>query len=391
MMQEQLICISQACFTGINRVIYRKLLEKGWNIQLVAPSQLEFPVGKKDAEPSQPGDPPMHFLELQGKNPRVQWYKGLKKLLHNVHPRIIYLDNDPASRMAARLSIWCKKNNAALICQSCENLSIKVGKVYEREGAKGIPAALVKNFFSFYSKKYCSHVFVISNEGEKVFKDLGYRSVSKTPLGFDENIFHPDEKDRESIRGEKKLTGTVFSYFGRLVPEKGVHILLDALSQLKDLKWQLLVDDFEVYKSAYIEKIRKQIIDLGLQDRVVYFHASHTEIARYMNAADVVVLASVSTPKWKEQYGRVVPEAMACGRLVVVAKSGALPELAGDAGIVFEEKNITQLAGILRDIIIHPNAYAAYNEKAHQRAYAELSVSKQAAIMDSKFKELITT
>lgn len=389
MTQEPVICISQASFTGINRVIYRKLHEKGWNIQLVAPSQLEFPVGKKEAEPAQPGDPPMHFLELQGKNPRVQWYRGLKELLAKIRPRIIYLDNDPASRMAARLSIWCNKNNAALICQSCENLSIQFGKVYAREGVKGIPAAIVKNFFAYFSKKYCSHVFVISNDGEKVFNNLGYRSVSKTPLGFDENIFYPDNKERESVRAEKKLAGTVFSYFGRLVPEKGVHILLAALAQVKDLNWQLLMDDFEIYKSAYIDEIKKQISDLGLQNRVVYFHASHTEIARYMNAADVVVLASVSTPKWIEQYGRVVPEAMACGRLVVVARSGALPELAGDAGIVFEEKNISQLAGILRDIILHPNTYTAYHEKAYKRAYAELSVTKQAAIMDNKFKELL--
>jgi hypothetical protein len=55
MMQEPVICISQACFTAINRIIYRKLQEKGWNIQLVAPDQLNFPIGKKEAEPSQPG------------------------------------------------------------------------------------------------------------------------------------------------------------------------------------------------------------------------------------------------------------------------------------------------------------------------------------------------
>jgi glycosyltransferase involved in cell wall biosynthesis len=389
MMQEPVICISQASFTAINRIIYRKLQEKGWNIQLIAPSHLEFPGGKKETQPAEPGDPPMHFLELQGKNPRVQWYKGLKQLLRNTRPRIIYLDNDPASRLAARLSIWCNRNNAVLICQSCENLSIQPGEVYKREGIKGIPAALVKNFFGYWSKKYCSHVFVISNDGERVFNELGYRSVSKTPLGFDENIFFPDETARKTVRAEKKLNRTVFSYFGRIVPEKGVHILLDALAQVKDLEWQLLMDDFEVYKSPYIEVIKKQIDELGLQDRVVYFHASHTEIARYMNAADVVVLASVSTPKWVEQYGRVVPEAMACGRLVVVARSGALPELADDAGIIFEEKNITQLAGIIRDIILHPDNYAAYNNKAHQRAYAQLSVNRQAAIMDSKFRELL--
>src|SRR5690242_13387841 len=109
-MQEPVICISQACFTAVNRIIYRKLQEKGWNIQLVIPSHLEFPGGKKEAQSPQPCDPPIHFLTLEGKNPRVQWYKGLKKLLNKLQPRLVYLDNDPASRLAAGLSVWCKNN-----------------------------------------------------------------------------------------------------------------------------------------------------------------------------------------------------------------------------------------------------------------------------------------
>jgi len=388
-MQETIVCISQPSFTSVNRTVYRKLKQKNWDIQLVAPSQLDFPGGRKNADKVLNEDPPMHFLELESGNPRLQLYKGLLLLLDKLKPGIVYLDNDPVSRMAMQVGTWCKLNNAKFICQSCENLSIKLSSVFQREGIKGIPAALVKNYFRFRTTKLCSHVFVINNDGEKIFRELGYRSVSKTPLGFDDRIFYPDENSRNAIRTEKSLTKTVFSYFGRLVPEKGVHLFLNALAQIKDLGWQLLMDDFEAYATGYTAEIRKQIEVLGLQDKVIYFHASHTEIGKYMNAADVVVLASISTPKWKEQYGRVIPEAMACGRLVVVARSGALPELAGDAGIVFEEGDVEGLVNILRDIIVHPASYTAYHEKASRRAHSLLSVTSQADILDKKFRELL--
>src|SRR6266700_6082380 len=105
-----IVCISQASFTIVNRTVYRALKTRGWNIQLVAPAILDFPGGKKNADPAQETDPPMHFLELLGKNPRIQKYAGLIPLLQQLRPAIIYLDNDPASRMAATLAIWCNKN-----------------------------------------------------------------------------------------------------------------------------------------------------------------------------------------------------------------------------------------------------------------------------------------
>jgi glycosyltransferase involved in cell wall biosynthesis len=383
-----ILAVSQASFTAINRTIYSALKSRGWNIHLVAPAKLIFSGRLSGAEPEQPGDPQIHFLKLNGNNPRIQWYKGLIQTLDSLKPQIVYLDNDPASFMATRIGIWCRFNNAKLVCQSCENLSIKIGKVYQRQGLKGIPAALMKNIFSLVSKKLSSHVFVISNDGADVFKDLGYNSVSKTPLGFNENIFFVDDDARNRIRKEKDLDTITFAYFGRLVPEKGIHIMLEALSRIKDLKWKLLMDDFEIYANPYTEEIKQQIGKLKIQDRVIYFHASHTGIAAYMNAADVVLLPSISTPVWKEQYGRVVPEAMACGKILVVSATGALPELVAEAGITFPEKNIEELVKIMRDIILNPDNYKKYNSLAYERAHNYLGIKSQTEIMNNKFVEL---
>ena len=108
-----------------------------------------------------------------------------------------------------------------------------------------------------------------------------------------------------------------------------------------------------------------------------------------MNASDITVLASISTPKWKEQYGRVIPEAMACKNSVIVANSGALPELVGDAGFVFEEKNIDELAQNIENLIKNQNICSDYKEKAYQRAQKHLSIKSQFEIYDKIFKEIV--
>ena len=99
-----------------------------------------------------------------------------------------------------------------------------------------------------------------------------------------------------------------------------------------------------------------------------------------MNAADVVVLPSVSTTQWVEQYGRVAPEAMACGCLVVAANSGALPELIGDVGKLFPEGNVTALRGILQDALVNLPSFLAMRTAAANRSHETLSSSAQARL-----------
>jgi glycosyltransferase involved in cell wall biosynthesis len=183
---------------------------------------------------------------------------------------------------------------------------------------------------------------------------------------------------RHSLGLEKKT----IAYFGRLVSEKGINLLLEALSTLKDLQWQFIIDKFSVYRSTYEEQLQSQIQVFGLTNQVVYFDAPHNKMQDYMNAADIVVLPSISTPKFKEQYGRVIPEAMACGKIVVGSQSGAIPELIGEAGFVFLEGDVNKLAEILRYLLTAPESELDLMRiKAVERAYTYLSAAKQAEIM----------
>ena len=62
---------------------------------------------------------------------------------------------------------------------------------------------------------------------------------------------------------------------------------------------------------------------------------------------DVVVVPSLETPSWVEQFGRVAVEAMASGVVVVASRSGSLPEVVGEAGVLVPPGDVGALADAL--------------------------------------------
>ena len=93
--------------------------------------------------------------------------------------------------------------------------------------------------------------------------------------------------------------------------------------------------------------LREQAAKNGIAEQVIFAGAvSHREAARYMKALDVFVLPSRTMPNWKEQFGRVIIEAMACAIPVIGSDSGEIPNLirATGGGLVFRERDVTDLA-----------------------------------------------
>jgi glycosyltransferase involved in cell wall biosynthesis len=239
---------------------------------------------------------------------------------------------------------------------------------------------------SMAARALVDHIFVLSGDSAAVMRGFGFDGrVTRIPLGFDREIFRVDDAARSRVRRALGLNAVTFAYFGRLIPEKGAHALLHALHTLRERPWQLLMDRFRDYRHPYTREVERLVGELGLADRIVYFDASHEEIADYMNAADVVVMPSVTTPRFKEQYGRVAQEAMACGRMVIVSDSGALPELVGDAGLVVPEGNRAALEGALARALDEPGLRVSYGRRAEERAHAELSMDVQCARMHEQF------
>src|SRR3989344_2226983 len=170
---------------------------------------------------------------------------------------------------------------------------------------KRIAYKILYFFIFFYNKKALNGVTTSNFEAILNIKNSGFLGPQKRIFwGIDFNIFFQKDKNlcREKLNIPKNIT--LVGYFGKLV-------------------------EF-----------------LGIQERV-YFYSSvnNRELVDYYNCLDVFVLASKTTADWKEQYGRVLVEAMACHIPVVGSSSGAIPEVLGGypKSLIFKEGDVEDL------------------------------------------------
>ena len=134
---------------------------------------------------------------------------------------------------------------------------------------------------------------------------------------------------------------------GRLVCEKGHQDLLSALALLRS-RGRDDVRALIVGVGPEEKRLRAVAADLGLADRVEFRGwVPNDELAAVYASASCLVLASLPTPFWEEQFGMVLAEAMAAHVPVVAAASGAIPEVVGESGTLFGAGDFVGLADAL--------------------------------------------
>jgi glycosyltransferase involved in cell wall biosynthesis len=131
----------------------------------------------------------------------------------------------------------------------------------------------------------------------------------------------------------------------RLIKGKGVDVLLRAAAGLPG-EWRAYVLGVGPLRESLVSLAR----ELGLADRVVFdTPIPSTQMPAYLGGLDTLVLPSRTCPNWKEQFGRVLVEAMACGVPVIGSTCGEIPQVIGDAGLIFPEDDVEALrAALLR-------------------------------------------
>lgn len=168
----------------------------------------------------------------------------------------------------------------------------------------------------------------------------------------------------------------MIGFVGRLIPEKGVILLLEALSQLMDIEWRVLILGSGPLENEICGKWQ-QI----LGDRLIHRKAvPHADVPAYMRALDIFVLPSYTTLYWKEQFGLVLAEAMLCGVVCVGSSSGAIPGVMGPGGLVFQENNVADLMCALERLLVDVDLRKSLAQVAQQFAqenYTLTSVAKR--------------
>ncbi|HEY4278328.1 MAG TPA: glycosyltransferase [Conexibacter sp.] len=174
---------------------------------------------------------------------------------------------------------------------------------------------------------------------------------------------------------------------GRLVWEKGHQDLLRAVALLRTRGR----DDLRVLivgKGPEERRLRGVVSDLGLGDVVeLRGFVDHDELPSVYAQASCLVLGSLGTPFWEEQFGMVLVEAMAAHVPVVAAASGAIPEVVGESGTLFSPGDWVGLADVLAD---GPIAAQPGTRRAPDLARLErYSDGAQAARLRAAYDELL--
>lgn len=224
-----------------------------------------------------------------------------------------------------------------------------------------------------------THGLICGNaDGLDILRAHGYSgpAIISPQLGVDETLFKPD--DSETVRAELDFQKNDFvvGFAGRLVPEKGVLTLLKA--------FQYLVDKAPAAKSLKLllvgrgplkDEIQKIAHSSNLQVKIQE-NVPHDEMPRYLRAMDVMVLPSqfmdqqstLTAKGWKEQFGHVLIEAMACATPVIGSDSGEIPKVIMDAGLIFEAENSRALSAAIERIMTETGLARTLAEAGRARA-----------------------
>jgi glycosyltransferase involved in cell wall biosynthesis len=187
-----------------------------------------------------------------------------------------------------------------------------------------------------------------------ICRDFGVdpANVHVIPLGVDTRLFHP--------RQQPRVPGRIVAVASADSPLKGVSTLLQAFAKITvEREGQLIV----VGKPAAGGPTEKLVSDLALGDRVRFVHGiSDTELAELAASAEIAVV-----PSLYEGFSLPAVEHMASGTPLIASRTGALPEVTGDAAVLVEPGNPEALAAALRDLLDSPAERARLGTAAWQR------------------------
>jgi len=229
-----------------------------------------------------------------------------------------------------------------------------------------------------------------NQDGADILRDRGYTGPIRVmpQLGVDETLFRPQPQPELAAQLGIGAEDFVIGFVGRFVEEKGLLTLMQALGQLKDHPhaWKCLL----LGRGPLKDDLQQQAVELGISDRLRWVESvPHDDVPRYINLMSTLILPSETTYKfktmtavgWKEQFGHVLIEAMACQIPVIGSDSGEIPHVIGDAGLVFPEGNADELSDRLRTLMDSPDTRTDLSKRGYDLAmekYTNRALAHQA-------------
>jgi glycosyltransferase involved in cell wall biosynthesis len=303
-------------------------------------------------------------MRLNG-NFHLHSYPALAAILRAHRPDLVHMDEEPfnfATYQALRLA---RRLGAPALFTTWQNLY----RAYPP------PFAWMEQ----YNYRHAAYALAANQDAAAVLRRKGYQGpVAVFPqFGVDTELFIPRPRTpRERVR-----IGCV----SRLKPEKGLDGLIRAYAPLAERADLVIVG-----RGPAEDELRALAGELGVGERVTFAGTLPSAgVAAAMADLDILVLPSRTLPNWTEQFGRVLVEAMACAVAVVGSSAGEIPNVIGDAGLVYPEGEVDALRRCLSVLLDNPTLRAEFAQQGRERAIARYAQRHIAAQTYAAWQEML--
>lgn len=303
----------------------------------------------------------------RGYENRGFYRSGLRRAFQVAKPEVLFLMEEPFSVFTAEIllakSIFAPK--IPVVFFTWNNLSLtqfdyRPSFFYRNIARQTLPRM--------------QYALTANTAGIDVLRNAGFTAPIRTiGYGVDTAAYLTPRADRvEEIRNRLDIASddTMIGYVGRMIEMKGVDLLVDAYARLKsehpNLRTKLLLIGSGEAEQSLLQRAKER----GIASEIRHIPSvPHQEVPNYMHTLDILVLPSRRKAMWAEQFGRVLVEAMAAGKIVIGSSSGAIPEVIGNGGFVFPENDsIALTASLYRALTLSQPDRTHLLECAHNRA-----------------------
>lgn len=367
----RVLLVSKACYVAAYRQKLVELARLGANLTLVVPPYWQF---REQRAPFEPGPDEGYRIEivqpvLNGKH-HLHFYPALPRLIARYAPDLIHLDEEPYDAVTYFGLRAAKRVGRPLVFFTWQNIDRRFPPPFR--------------WFERYALRRAAGAQAGNTEAAAILRRKGFRGpVAGIPqFGVDPDVFTPTAREQPALRPGALRIG----YLGRLVPEKGLWVLLDAVAGLPG-DWQLDL----VGSGPLAADLEAAARERGLSDQVRLLPpVGSREVAKLLAGWNVLALPSLTTPSWKEQFGRVLIEAMACGAVPVGSDSGEIPNVIGPAGLVVPEGDAPALRTAL-DTLRDAEQRAGLAVAGRQRVLNEFTQRRVAEQTLAFYEDVLAT
>ena len=307
-------------------------------------------------------------MALNG-NFHLHYYPQLGQIMGEVQPEVIHIDEEPYNFATFQAMRLASRRGAKALFFTWQNLYRSYPPPFRQ--------------FELYNYKHAAVALAGNRDAADVLKRKGYEGPIRVipQFGFDTEIY-----SRSMPRPKRgKNDPFILGFLGRLKEEKGLNLMIDALTYLPEYCKAVFIG-----QGPMKEALEEQAARLGLSHRVIFKPGVPTDqVPHELEQLDVLVLPSVSRPNWTEQFGRVLAEAMSCETPVIGSTCGEIPYVIGDGGLVFKEGDAQELAARVRELLGDATLYATLARRGRQRVLENYTQGRIARQTYEVYKEML--